>query len=198
MKYFEDFTRSGNSFAERIGQPDELDAAIGRIALGFSYLEDTARNVIVLLSGAHPEIGNVMVAELSFRQKLNVLGSLVRQRIHPSSVTSNAPDAESHVDELLNLCHRAEELRNTYLHSSYDGSERAKLSAKARHGLRIHREHVDSALLLDVADYIVYAGMELESLPILVDVADLVTGGPGFLSYSKNGSIVATFKFGYA
>lgn len=198
MKYFEDFTSSGNSFGERVGQPDEFDAAMGRIALGFSYLEDTTRNVIVLLSGAHPEIGHIMVAELSFRQKLDVLGSMVRQRVHSSFAASNDPGGEDYVDELLSLCHRAEELRNAYLHSSYEGGERAKLSAKARHGLRIQREHVDSGLLLDVADYIVYAGTELEGLPILVEVADRVTGGPGFVSYSKSGSIVATFKFGSA
>ena len=114
MKYFEDFTSSGNSFGERVGQPDEFDAAMGRIALGFSYLEDTTRNVIVLLSGAHPEIGHIMVAELSFRQKLDVLGSMVRQRVHSSFAASNDPGGEDYVDELLSLCHRAEELRNAY------------------------------------------------------------------------------------
>ena len=49
MKYHSDFEPSGESFAERIGTPDAFDAAIGRIVLGFRFLEDTARNIIILL-----------------------------------------------------------------------------------------------------------------------------------------------------
>jgi hypothetical protein len=72
MKYYRDFARTGQSFAERCGEPDEFDAAMGRIALSFSFMEDTARNMILVLSGAQLEVGRILTAELSFRLKLGL------------------------------------------------------------------------------------------------------------------------------
>lgn len=197
MKFYDEFRRTGLTFVERVGDPDEFHAAMGHIALAFSYLEDTARNLIVLLSGTTTEMGHIMTAELSFRQKLDVLGSLVRYRL--STLTEPLDDIhtlEQSTEELFKACHRAEELRNMYFHSSYTGDERAKFSAKARHGLRVQRESVDSSRLLDVADYIVYIGMELEHLPVFMGIADLTSRSEDSISYSKKGAVVATFKFG--
>ena len=50
LKYYQDFSPTLDSFEDRIGPPEEFDAVMGRIALGFSFLEDTARNLIVLFS----------------------------------------------------------------------------------------------------------------------------------------------------
>ncbi len=199
MTYFHDFEISGVSFADRIGDPEEFDAAIGKIALNFSYLEDTARNIIVLLSKADSKVGHIMTAELSFRQKIDVLASLVRHLLPTLSESRDGlstPEVQEALRELLLVGHRAEELRNTYLHSSYAGLERSKFSAKAKHGLRVHREKVDPALLLDVADFIATVGMDLEGLPLLLDLADSVTGGADFVTYSKDGTVLATFEFG--
>ena len=98
--------------------------------------------------------------------------------------------------EIFILCAKAEELRNEYLHSSYAGNRRAKISARRKRGLRLKVEPADSGLLLDVADFIVYAAMELECLPMLLDIADHCLGGADFVSYTKNGVEVAKFKFG--
>jgi hypothetical protein len=197
MKRYEDFKRSGIPFTDRIGEPAEFDAAMGRIALGFSFLEDTARNVILLLSGTGAEIGHILAAELSFRQKLDVAASLARHLLRGLAEPTEQLDAlEENIEELIWICRRSEELRNTYLHSSYTGRERAKHSAKGHYGLRVHRESVDAALLLDVADFIVHAGMELEGLPLLLGIADTVGGADDSIAYVKNGSVVATFRFG--
>jgi hypothetical protein len=197
MKHYEDFKPSGDSFAERIGDPTEFDAAFGHLALGFSFLEDTAHNVIVLLSGTKSEIGHIMAAGLSFRQKLDVLGSLAHHHLGVLNTTAEHLDyLEEIIGEMLWICRRAEELRNTYLHSSYSGPKRAKFSAKADRGLRVHLESVNSALMLDVSDFIVSAGMELEGLPLLLEIADTVGGNDEYISYEKNGSVVATFRFG--
>ena len=51
MKYYQDFSRTSEPFEERIGPPDQFAAAMGNLALGFSFMEDTTRNLIVLLSG---------------------------------------------------------------------------------------------------------------------------------------------------
>src|ERR1700731_721313 len=147
MKYFHDFESTGLSFAERVGDPEELDAAIGKITLDFQYLEDTARNLIVLLSKADSKVAHIMTAELSFRQKLDVLASLVRHllpTLSPSSDGPSAQDAQEALRELVVVCRRAEEFRNTYLHSRYFRERRSKISAKGKQGLRVYREAVDS------------------------------------------------------
>jgi hypothetical protein len=196
MKYYEDFQVTGQSFGERVGPPDEFDSAMGRIALSFSFLEDTARNMIMMLAGTDFSVGCIITAELSFRQKLNVLASLIKQLLPSLVVAEDRTMIEEQTNELLALCWRSEELRNTYLHSSYARQERAKMTAKSKHGLRIQVEPVDPRLLLDVADFIVYSGMELESLPMLLGMADLTTGGDDYVSYSRDGSVIKTFRFG--
>jgi hypothetical protein len=198
MKYYQDFSFTGQSFEERIGPPDEFDAAMGRIALGFSFLEDTARNTIIMLAGTEFGTGCIMTVELSFRQKLNALASLIQQQIPILVPVEDREVIKDQLKELLKLCWRAEELRNTYLHSSYARHERAKITAKSKQGLSLHIEPVDSGLLLDVADFIGDTGMQLENLPMLVGLADSASGGDDFVSYLKNGSLVTTFRFGEA
>ena len=194
MRHFKDFAVSGQSFHDRVGDPDEFDAAIGRIALGFSFLEETARNVIILLAGIDLAAGQILTAELSFRQKVDLLGALIRHRQSPVPPGSSI-DAEAAI-ELLHLCRRAEGFRNSYLHSSYVAEKRSKLSAKAKQGLRLKLETASPSVLLDVADFIEYVGMQLEGLPLLVGVADLVTGGHDCVTYMKRDVPILTFRFG--
>jgi hypothetical protein len=199
VKFFHDFERTGEGFAERVGDPDEFHDAMGRIALNFSDLENTASIVIVLLSGTEPEVGHILAAELSFRQKIDVLASLARRRSAVLTNLSVRPiDDNEYVTDIVRMCRQAEELRNTYLHSSYGDRrrERAKLSAKAKHGLRVHREQVDAGVLLDVADYIAMVAAELEGMPMNFDIADSVSGGGDTVTFSKDGHLVATFKGG--
>jgi hypothetical protein len=199
MKYYDDFKPTVHTFVERIGEPDEFDAAIGRIALGFSLLEDTARNIILLLSSSNSKAGQIVVSELSFAQKLNVISTLGYQRISELAKEENSQESEElkvQFAEVLYICRRSEELRNTYLHSSYAGNLRAKASNKSKNGFKIHLESVNSSLLLDVADFIVSSAMILESIPAEFDMADSISGHSGMISYSKDDKIVATFKFG--
>lgn len=199
MRHYQEFCISGATFSERIGEPSEFDAAMGKLAFGFSDLDQTARRIILLLTGGDPQIGHILVAELSFRQKIDVLGSLGRllwARLSETPDSPVDPNFDERFKELLNICRQCEELRNTYLHSDYAGGERAKLSAKARHGLRVQRETANASVLLDVADFMGYVANELECVAGDLDIADLISGGPSSLSLFKKGSLVAEFKFG--
>jgi len=197
VKFFRDFERTGQGFAERVGDPDEFHDAMGRIALNFSDLENTASIVIVLLSSTKPEVGHILSAELSFRQKIDVLASLARQRLAVLSNSSIRPiDDDEYITDIVRMCSQAEQLRNAYLHSSYGDGERAKLSAKAKHGLRVHREQVDASVLLDVADYIAMVADELETVPMICELADSVNSSGDAVSFFKDGHLVATFKIG--
>jgi hypothetical protein len=198
MKYYQEFIPTGSKFSDRIGEPDEFDAALGRIVLAFSILEDTTRIMILILANIEPMVGQIFAAELSFRQKIDVMGSLLHHRAFHSNESTNHAETRDQITELLALCRQAEELRNTYLHSSYSysGQTRAKMSAKSKHGLRVQIESINPSLLLDVADYIVYAASGLETLPLPLDIADTVTDGEDFISYSKNETVIAKYKFG--
>jgi len=202
VKHYEDFTRTGESFAAISGEPEETDAAIGQIALGFSFLEDTARNVVIMLAGTDSRVGHILTTELSFRQKLTVISALAVELIDHGVSEAEREAVREEVLELIGICRKAEELRNTYLHSSYVGpasrigQARAKVSAKGQHGLRVRVEAVDADLLADVATYITYTAMELELLPAILGLADFSTGGADFVSYTKDDRIIATFRFG--
>ena len=45
MKHYHEFSRSGHTFAERIGDPTEVDAAFGMIARNSPLLEDMVRGI---------------------------------------------------------------------------------------------------------------------------------------------------------
>ena len=126
---------------------------------------------------------------------MDLIGGLVSQRVG-SFVKDEKAEIEDQLSELLFVCRRAEELRNTYLRSCYCGKTRERLLVQAEKGAFVHIEPVSSALLLDVADYIVYAAMMLEGLPLVLGDADATTAGRDFVSYSKEGHLVATFTFG--
>jgi len=98
--------------------------------------------------------------------------------------------------EIFQLCRCAEDLRNTYLHSSYAGIVRVKYSARGKQGLKVAKEPADSDLLMDVADFIVYAAMQIEGLPILLGLATSHVGGPEYSAYFDGEKEIARFLFG--
>jgi hypothetical protein len=197
MKHHQEFQFTDETFEERIGPADESDAALGRIVSGFSFLEDSVRNVIcLLLNASDTRVGQIVCAGIGFRQKLDVMASLVRHRL--DSVTPDDGEFVSEwFPELLVVCSRAEQLRNTYIHSSYLGQQRAKTTIRGPQGLRTVVEAATSGQMLDVADYIVGVGMEVEGLPMLLGIADTVSGNGTRLRYTLADKEVATFFFGY-
>jgi hypothetical protein len=160
MKHYNGFNRSGRSFTERGGVPDELFTAIGMIAVTFSELEDRVSEAIVSLLGINHGTGNIVVAEMSFRAKINLFASLIRHCEADRSFTiPNAPVAEV-LQELCTNILKAEELRNTVMHSSWVGLDmcdekivRRKVTAKLKQGFRIAEEEVDSGYLLDIVEF---------------------------------------------
>ena len=197
MRYYTDFVRSGHSFAERCGEPDEFDAAMGKIALNFSYMEEAARNVIIFLSSAQPEVGRILTVELSFRQKLEAMGSLIHFHLGGIADVAERANVEERLVELVGLCQKSEDLRNTYFHSSYAlDRTRTKVTAKRKHGLKATSESVDSALFLDVADFIFEKATELMTLPLVLGLADSFESDGGLLTYTMKGQKLATYRLG--
>lgn len=168
MKHFSEFASSGDSFADRYGDPDEASSAIGLVAVAFSDLEEGLSAAIEKLLGVDAVVARVVTCEMSFRNKVNAMASLIRSLKPDREINLGTADRSSLVSELAAACFRAEEMRNQIMHSIWTGSgreggsmTRTKYSAKASHGLRRQVENLNSAYLLDVADYISMVAFDL-------------------------------------
>jgi hypothetical protein len=170
---------------------------MGRIALNFSYMEETARNVILLLSGAQAEVGRILTVEMSFRLKLEAVGSLTHYHLQRMTDAARRGLVQEELTELLSLCQKSEDLRNIYFHSSYAlDRTRNKTTAKRKHGLKTTSEPVDSALLLDAAEFIYETAAELRGLPLSLGLADAVIDDGSLITYTMNGEELAMYQLG--
>jgi hypothetical protein len=184
MKHYFEFTKSDKSFTEHEVESDEFFTAMGMVAVAFSELEDSLSEVIISLLNPQPDIGRIVVAELSFRAKVNLFASLVRyMKGSRSFAVPNHLSFEEVLNDLCSNVFKAEELRNTIMHSSWKGLEeynaqnviRSKTTAKSKYGFRVTKEDIDPGYLMDIVDFM---------KSVAVDVIGLVfgtiekTGGP--------------------
>jgi hypothetical protein len=129
--------------------------------------------------------------------KLEAIGSLIHHHLAKITDDATRANAQEELTELIALCQKSEDLRNIYFHSSYAlGRFRSKTTAKRKHGLKTSIEPVDSALLLDVTDFIYETAAELPSVPLCLGLADSCTGDGNLITYTKNGKKVATYQEG--
>jgi len=87
-----------------------VERAIGRISMAFQQLEELVSCLVSQLISDDVQLGTIVTAELSFRNKLGLLSSLYLYR----AGATKPPEA---LKALLATVHRAEEHRNTFLHS---------------------------------------------------------------------------------
>jgi hypothetical protein len=174
-KWYEEFKATGHTFVERVGRPDGVSSAIGRIAMNFSDLEDQLSVGIKQLLRVDDVTGEIVCAELSFRNKVNLFSSLFR-KVATGRKTQGGYEPLEGLSQLVTLCFKAEELRNHVLHSSWihryakrGRVQRRKVTAKAKRGHQVQLEPVSSGYLLDIADYIAYAAFEVEEFMLIVE-----------------------------
>jgi len=193
MKYYNDTISYGQTFEERIGDPDKFDASLGSIVEGFSFLERTLSNVIILLLDVTNKVGNIITAELSYKNKINLFSSLFKNNIDIFKKVHS--DIETQFKELLSLCNKAEEIRNQIIHSSYVANRyRVKVTAKAKKGLNKNVEEVNPDYLLDIYDFIVNVGISVEEFPVVLGLADMISTSAEDVTYSKNNKIIKKFS----
>lgn len=149
------------TFSERIGDPTELQAVIGIISMKFQFLENTITNLIIKSIDVEFEIGQIITAELSFKNKVNLFSSLLRAK----SKSIGFPVLELvEIEPLIKAINRAlfkcEEIRNSTLHSSifFDHSQnkivKEKITSKAKTGLLNRYDVTSITELFNIADYI--------------------------------------------
>jgi hypothetical protein len=165
----ERFQRSVDNFEERTGEPDEFSCALGRIAVWFAELEHEITQTISYLLSIDEITAGIVTAELSFRNKLHLLASLVRARFDLSHALGSFT-LKQYLEELVARTFEVEQLRNQIMHSRYIGNflspgqvRRSKITAKASRGVSVVSEQVDAGYLLDIADFICYIMMEQDT-----------------------------------
>jgi hypothetical protein len=149
----------------RLSLSDEVLAEIGKIAVVFGLIEDSLAKIIgriitVAAGGHRPELGTIVTAELSFKQRIGMLDSLLLFVL--------GKDHEV-VQQLICLkpeLFKAEESRNRVLHSTWanqtdsqdpHGVVRMKSTAKQRWGLRRDWEEMGLEELRQVSDVVGHA-----------------------------------------
>lgn len=167
---------TGYSFEERTGDPDSFSAGIGRVVLNFSELESQLSAGIANCLSLDQSRGRVVTSELSFRVKVHMLSSLIRELLPGRRFNVGRDEPIECWSRISAQCFRAEELRNQVMHSEWSGpylrdlkAVRRKFSAKASRGLSEHVEIVTSARLLDIADYIITVALFVEEFFYDVD-----------------------------
>jgi hypothetical protein len=167
------FVRNNLAFSEVVGDAFDFYDAVGRISLNFNYLEDEISKGIIKLINTNLDVGYIIVSELSFKNKLNLLGSLFHY--HKSTHTFNSffPDQEETFTELIKACYKCEEFRNQILHSTFVFQQkqilRSKKTAKATKGLKHSLEKVDSGYILNISDYIYETGANIEEFFMVIE-----------------------------
>jgi hypothetical protein len=130
---------------------DESEKAIGRICMAFQQLEELVSCLIGRLTSDDNQLGRIITAQLSFRNKVALLCSLYLYR-------AAVPEPPEAFKTLLARLRRAEERRNTMLHSYWVKSPvcgmliRFKYTAKSAKGFAHHVEDLEPANIEAIAE----------------------------------------------
>jgi hypothetical protein len=122
---------------------------LGMVTISFSDLEWSLRSFLEVIVSPLSKLGTILSAHLPFSRLLDVISSMYAHQW---------PDCarREELEVLLKRCQKAEEERNSIVHSSYGFPDdtpnelliRAKSTAKRKHGLR-HTEQKISIPELD-------------------------------------------------
>ncbi len=160
---------TGFTFEERTGAPDSFSSGIGRIVLTFSELDSQISRGIIKCLELDETRGRIVTTEISFKNKVYILSSLVKHLSQQWKFNVGNNDALKCWEKLEKQCFRAEEKRNQIMHSEWTGpylrylkADRIKYSAKAKAGLKKQIETIDSSGMLDIADYIITVAIYVE------------------------------------
>jgi hypothetical protein len=168
MKYLQSFDWTGETFEERIGEPDPVEAAVGRIAMNFSDLEHTVDRFFHYLAGLQPGRAIISPATLSFRQKVDLLASTVSELKDVLGFNTGPAPTDEFFGELKHNCIQADALYREIMGARWGGRRaNGAIEVLGSHNPTSEQKHppmgiLDASKLLDIGDFICYAEYELE------------------------------------
>ena len=151
----------------KINISNEVLAEIGKITITFSLIENSLAEIIgkiVTVGGRRRDLGTIITAELSFRQLVSTLSSLLLFAL------SKGNDVFSEFERVKPLLFEAEQKRNKVVHSVWGAESgstkphaviRIKTTAKHKKGLQTDFIHMGLEDLCLITDLIGKAYIEL-------------------------------------
>jgi hypothetical protein len=142
--------------------PENLLRHIGDITVSFALLENTLQMVVHSLVGNSQRIGQIITAELAFKNLRALSISLYKEGLGEG-------DKFDQFRALIRRAAEAEDIRNQITHSLWaagDSSEtitRIKTTAKEKHGIRFHFESVNKTQLSDFASELKILASDIQS-----------------------------------
>ena len=153
---------------------DRYLPAFGKITVNFAALEENVALVAGQLISAEQAIGRIVTAQLPFKQRIDLLGSLVIFRVKDENVLAE-------LQSTLNLAGMLEDERNLVIHSVWliDQPEqqlnRMKVTARKKKGLSHRWDSVSHSDLDGLAERILTCANDfMKMLSSLTDVGVLV------------------------
>jgi hypothetical protein len=145
--------------------PEEHLKAIGQITVNFALLENTISSFVGMLISSDQRVGQIITAELSFRNLVGLLSSLYKHFVNESEKIEE-------LDALLTTALTIEEKRNIVTHSlwgagyTHETITRIKMTAKKAKGLRHQYEQMSAEDLSKIAERIAELSHDVQMLMI--------------------------------
>jgi len=147
--------------------PDEYLKNIGDMTVSFSLLEINIQIVIWLLLDSDQRVGQIITAEISFKNSNALLSSLYLERYGKDNDYNK-------LQELLKRTKKIEERRNQIVHSYWSVSGdpsailRIKTTAKEKYGIKFSRERITTADLSTFAINIKKLAYDFQTFMIIL------------------------------
>ena len=140
--------------------PDESLASLGKVVANFAVLESNLDFGIWLLlvgnSTAEQRTGQIVTAELNFKDKIALLSSLYQHRF---------PKKE-HFEDLKEMRRKlsdAKDKRNSLIHSTWlAGGKRSAITAKEKQGIKFEFEDMGATKIERIADCILGVAYDMQ------------------------------------
>ncbi|HVA15271.1 MAG TPA: hypothetical protein VNF99_18625 [Stellaceae bacterium] len=115
-----------------------IEHAMGDVIIAFEELDDAIAGAISGILNRGDEVGRIVTAQLSFRNKVDMFGALIKFD-RPDSVIATL------IDGLCAGLLSVETVRNEIVHSKWRqdftaGIQRSKFTARVKHGLKETKE----------------------------------------------------------
>lgn len=173
--------------------PEAHLKCIGDITVSFAMLESQIALLIGSLIYEHQRIGQIITAELSFKNLRALLVSLYLER--------HGEDSEfKKLREYMKRAGQVEEKRNQITHSVWvvgkdrNHITRIKTTAKEKHGIRFQFNEISSEKLLDIAKEIKSLAGELQNFYVELLEKNKIINNPFRKFWPKQVSAVNSQK----
>jgi len=158
--------------------PARLLVHVGDITVSFALLESTIQTLAGSLIAEHQRIGQIITAELAFRNLRALTISLYKERHGEDIDFAALRDLMKHAADL-------EEKRNQITHSLWGAGDtadtvtRIKTTAREKHGIRFHFVNVGEQDLAGVANELKQLAADVQALWIRLLEAGKAINNPG-------------------